>query len=100
MKQVLAVLICLSIVNFVVSGAPTHILTSCCRKYSKKVPSINRIQRYEIQTNNGHCRIDAVKFTVAGKRICSDPKNKRVIATLKQLSEKEQKMKMMLILWD
>ncbi|XP_072894420.1 C-C motif chemokine 13-like isoform X2 [Hemitrygon akajei] len=79
---------------------PTRVLASCCKRYSKKVPSINKIETFEIQTNDGRCKINAVIFTVGPRRICADPKKKKVINTLKQLSEKEQKMKMMLIVWD
>ncbi|XP_072894412.1 eotaxin-like isoform X1 [Hemitrygon akajei] len=100
MKQFLVVLICLSILNIALSGAPTRVLASCCKRYSKKVPSINKIETFEIQTNDGRCKINAVIFTVGPRRICADPKKKKVINTLKQLSEKEQKMKMMLIVWD
>ncbi|XP_062901027.1 eotaxin-like [Mobula hypostoma] len=89
MKQFLVALICLSMLNIVLSGAPTRILTSCCKNYSKRVPSIDKIQEYKIQTNEGSCKINAVIFTVGDKRICADPKRKRVIKTLKQLPEKE-----------
>ncbi|XP_032888168.1 C-C motif chemokine 17-like [Amblyraja radiata] len=99
MKQVFVVLICLGVVNFNVAGAPTRVLTSCCMRYSTRIPVFKNIQRYEMQAINGQCRIEAVIFFVRGKRVCSDPKNEKVIENLRKLIEKEQRMKMMLILW-
>ncbi|XP_078266102.1 C-C motif chemokine 2-like [Rhinoraja longicauda] len=99
MKQVLVVLICLSVVNFNVAGAPSRVLSNCCMKYSTRIPVFKKIQGYEMQTINSHCRKEAVKFIVRGKPVCSDPKNKTVIEHLRKLIEKEQRMKMMLILW-
>ncbi|XP_069753948.1 C-C motif chemokine 17-like [Narcine bancroftii] len=89
MKQVLVVLICFSVVCFVVSGAPTLIRRSCCKKYSKRVPDVKKILHYEIQTRDGQCNIPAVKFTVQNRRICSDPRNKNVIRILKDVPKKQ-----------
>ncbi|XP_078059008.1 C-C motif chemokine 28-like [Mustelus asterias] len=91
MKQVLVVLVCLSIVIFTVSAVPNPILKSCCRNYSSTVPRFKRIQEYAIQEKDGRCRIKAVVFKVKKGRICSDPDNNEVKKLLEKLSKKEQR---------
>ncbi|XP_069753947.1 C-C motif chemokine 28-like [Narcine bancroftii] len=91
MNQVFIVLICFSIVCFVVSGGPIPIHKSCCKNYSKHIPQINKIKKYEEQKIDSQCRIAAVKFTLQNKHICSNPKNKMVIWILKKFAEKDQK---------
>ncbi|XP_067897488.1 eotaxin-like [Heterodontus francisci] len=91
MKQVLVVLICLSIFMLVVSAAPNPIWKNCCRRYSKTVPRFNRIEDYTMQENDGRCKIKAVLFKVRGRKICSDPNDERVQKLVEKLSQKEQR---------
>ncbi|GCB61570.1 hypothetical protein scyTo_0011335 [Scyliorhinus torazame] len=91
MKQVLAVLFCLSVIVFTVSAVPNLILKSCCRNYSVSVPRLNRIKDYVIQQNDGRCKIEAVVFKVKKILVCSDPNNNEVKELLEKLSKKEQR---------
>ncbi|XP_038673181.1 C-C motif chemokine 17-like [Scyliorhinus canicula] len=91
MKQVLAVLFCLSVIVFTVSAVPNPKLKTCCRKYSVSVPSLKRIKDYYIQQNDGLCKIEAVVFKLKKRTVCSDPNNNEVKELLEELSKKEQR---------
>ncbi|XP_078420619.1 C-C motif chemokine 2-like [Cetorhinus maximus] len=91
MKQVLVVLICLNIITFTVLAVRAPILKNCCRNYSKTIPQLKRVKGYDIQENNGRCRIEAVLFKVGKRWVCSDPNNDEVKNLVKKLSEKQQR---------
>ncbi|XP_041038605.1 eotaxin-like [Carcharodon carcharias] len=91
MKQVLVVLICLNIITFTVLAGPIQIQKDCCRNYSKTIPQFKRVKEYNIQENDGRCRIKAVLFKVGKRWVCSDPNNDGVKSLVKKLSKKQQR---------
>ncbi|KAL0966465.1 hypothetical protein UPYG_G00295600 [Umbra pygmaea] len=66
---------------------------TCCKSYSSGRLTIDRICGYSIQTITGPCNINAIIFhSVKGKHICVDPKQVWVMATVRKLREKAERL--------
>ncbi|XP_078420618.1 C-C motif chemokine 17-like [Cetorhinus maximus] len=85
MKQVLVALICLSIFTLSLEADPVPRAKECCRKYSKRIPALTKIQHYKKMSQR--CNMDAVLFKVNGKWICLNPKDKKVKELVKKFSQ-------------
>ncbi|KAK2870695.1 hypothetical protein Q8A67_023222 [Cirrhinus molitorella] len=59
----------------------------CCVKTSKKFPVeiLMTVSKYEIQTSNGVCAIDALILYAKDKRYCATPKLERLLQFLLKL---------------
>ncbi|XP_041755993.1 C-C motif chemokine 28-like [Coregonus clupeaformis] len=54
-------------------------IPKCCVKASMDIPTylLRKVERAEMQRNNGACEINALVLHVQGKRLCAHPKVKR-----------------------
>ncbi|XP_063068609.1 C-C motif chemokine 27b [Engraulis encrasicolus] len=64
-------------------------IPKCCVKTTPFVPMyfLKQVDKYDIQSSNGFCDIDAVKLHVKGKRYCA---SKNVIKILNMIEERRR----------
>uniref|UniRef100_A0A8C5GYS5 C-C motif chemokine n=1 Tax=Gouania willdenowi TaxID=441366 RepID=A0A8C5GYS5_GOUWI len=87
-------LLLLLTVFFISAASAYHGKGSCCFKtYTTKI-KLNQLKTYYVQQKPA-CFVDAVVFiTVAGKKICADPKNnmtRKKIAYLDNMNKAKQR---------
>ncbi|NXL85184.1 CCL28 protein, partial [Alectura lathami] len=63
---------------------------NCCTKISEEIPKgiLRRVERFEIQKDDGLCHLEAVILYIEGKKFCVSPRIKRVKKWMKNNKQK------------
>ncbi|NXB00551.1 CCL28 protein, partial [Cnemophilus loriae] len=67
----------------------------CCTKISDRIPKgiLRRVERFEIQTADGVCHLEAVILHMKGKKFCVNPWNRKVKKMMKKIKHKIHRSK-------
>ncbi|XP_073536398.1 C-C motif chemokine 28 [Phyllobates terribilis] len=78
-----ALLLC---VLYVADAAFSSSSTSCCTQLGEKISKtlLKKVNRYEIQKQDGNCHLQAVVLYLNRKTLCISPKNLRVQKWIKR----------------
>ncbi|XP_031414476.1 C-C motif chemokine 27b [Clupea harengus] len=59
-------------------------IPKCCVEISPKVPLniLMMVDKYDVQSSQGVCDIDAIKLHVKGKRYCAHPKVLKILQVI------------------
>ncbi|NXC47639.1 CCL28 protein, partial [Penelope pileata] len=67
-----------------------HGAFNCCTKISEDIPKgiLRRVERFEIQKDDGLCHLEAVILYIEGRKFCVSPRIKRVKKWMKKNKHK------------
>nr|XP_046201150.1 C-C motif chemokine 27a [Oncorhynchus gorbuscha] len=68
-------------------------IPKCCVTTSMDIPTnvLRKVERAEMQRNNGACEINALVLHVKGKKFCAHPKVKRKLKRMQRKKDGKQK---------
>ncbi|XP_017943768.1 C-C motif chemokine 28 [Manacus vitellinus] len=69
---------------------------NCCTKITEEIPKgiLRRVERFEIQTADGLCHLEAVILYIEGKKFCVSPRIKKVKKWMKKMKHKIHRRKL------